>query len=165
MAKEKLKLSLGLVRNNNAESTGYGKWYPTIVSRQPLTMDALVDHITAHAMQYPRDIVEGVVTRISRCLPELLSQGVSVRLDGIGTFTPWAQSKRGGVARPEAGLNPKDLIKGIHIRCIPEGRKAQNLTAKAFKEKCVLSLDYVVEGSKNKKTYTEIAAWVEEHAN
>ena len=164
MAEKKLKLSLVLVKNNNAESTSYGKYFPQVCMREPLSFDALVDHVTEHAMCYPRDIVAGVIQRISICLPELLSQGVSVKLDGIGTFQPWAETAKGkAVARPELGLNPKELIKGVHIRCIPEGRKAQNITSRVFKEKCKLSLDYVLASGAD-GGLVEIPAYVDSHA-
>ena len=101
---------------------------------------ALAQHIANHGSLFTRDVVEGVLNKLSECIPELVAQGVGVKLNGIGIFYPTAQSEPGGLANKAAvaGSNPNDAVKGIHVRFKPEGNKLDRLTSKAFKEKCSL---------------------------
>ena len=69
------------------------------------------------------------------CLTEMVSQGVGVKLDGLGTFYPTFECK--GAAKPE-DFTVQENILGIHIRFLPEGAKDEELTSRKFKEKCTL---------------------------
>ncbi len=101
---------------------------------------ALAQHIAGHGSIYTRDIVEGVLNKFSQCIPELVAQGVGVKLNGIGIFYPTAQSEPGGLASKAAvaGSNPNDAVKGIHVRFKPDNTTLDKLTSKAFKAKCSL---------------------------
>jgi hypothetical protein len=92
-----------------------------------------------------------VLIKITECLPELVSQGVPVQLDGLGTFYPTAQVKKdAGVANIAAmdGLNPNDIVEAIHIRFLPDTSKLGNISGKAFKESCALELRNIVDTEK-----------------
>ena len=87
-----------------------------------------------------------VLQNIVSCLKELMAQGQPVKLDGLGTFRPVIETGQ-CVASVEAAqtLGADALIKGVHIRFIPEGMKDERLTAPTFKQECVFELHDVVE--------------------
>jgi len=57
-----------------------------------------------------RDIIEGVLTKMSSCITELLSQGNPVKIDGLGTFVPTVESTKEGISKAE-------LLEGVHKAC------------------------------------------------
>ncbi len=84
-----------------------------------------------------------------------------VKLDGIGIFYPTTKNVRGGLDSIEAAkaTNPSAVLEGIHVRFRPDGTQLDDLTSKAFKEKCSLiwgdlitSEEVMVDG-KPKKAY------------
>ena len=138
--KNSIVMVINARKNTNSKSEAFNKWYLYVRGINPLSTRALAEHIAGHGSIYTRDIVEGVLNKFSQCIPELVAQGVGVKLDGIGIFYPTAQSEPGGLANKAAvaGSNPNDAVKGIHVRFKPEGNKLDRLTSKAFKEKCSL---------------------------
>ena len=79
-------------------------------------------------------------------LPELISQGVPVQLEPLGTFYPSAKVDKPvqNIAAME-GSDPNEVVKGVHIRFLPYGVDNENLTSRRFKEDyCTLEYRYVV---------------------
>ena len=90
---------------------------------------------------YSRDIVEGVIQKLTTVMVELLKSGQPVKWDGLGTFTPNIQS-RGVTQIKNVSV---DQIQGVHINFIPENAKGEELTSKKFKDLCVFEvLGYLV---------------------
>ena len=79
----------------------------------------------------PESAVIGVLTAFLDCMVELLSAGVAVKLDGLGTFYPTMESK--GAESP-VGYNVRDYLKGLHIRFQPEGATEDNITSRVLKK-------------------------------
>ena len=155
-----IQLKINLKRNTNRKSDYYGKLYGYTETQKTLSMRGLAKHISDHGTIFTRDIVEGVITKLCECIPELVGQGVPVKLDGIGIFYPTAQNEKGGLDSIEAAkeTNPNAVLTGIHVRFRPDGTKLDNLTSKAFKERCSLVWGDLVEftiGEDNKKRYTK----------
>jgi hypothetical protein len=73
-----------------------------------------------------------------------------VKLEGLGTFSPSVESKKGGansVAKAmEVGL--ESLIEGVHIIFTPENTKGEKLTSRSLKDDCVFTAGYIVESVK-----------------
>ncbi|MBQ8657147.1 MAG: HU family DNA-binding protein [Prevotella sp.] len=158
-------------QNTNSKSEQYQRWYPYVRGIYAISTRALAQHIAQHGSLFTRDVVEGVLNKLSECIPELVAQGVGVKLNGIGTFYPQAQTVKYGLANKQAvrNTNPADAVKGIHVRFKPEGSYLDNLTSKAFKEKCSLTwgdFDEVTrttrgDGTVNRThTYTPINEYV-----
>jgi len=86
---------------------------------------------------YTRDIVEGVLAKLCQCVPELLSQGQPVKLDGLGTFYPTVKNELGGLENIEAAkaITPEQAVEGIRVRFLPDGTKLDDMTSKAFKQR------------------------------
>ena len=148
MAKEKIAMGINLRQNKITGNAGYGKYYPEVDVQKTLSLRGFAKHMTDHGSVYGRDLLEGVLIKITECLPELVSQGIPVQLGGLGTFYPTAQVKKdaaiSSIAEME-GLDPNDIVEAIHIRFLPDTSKLDNISGKAFKEACALELRNIVD--------------------
>ncbi len=148
MATENISMGINLRKNKNNRNAGYGKYYPEVDQQKTLSMRGFAKHLSDHGSLYGRDVVEGVLTKITECLPELVAQGVPVKFDGLGTFYPTAQVAKNAAVPDIAameGLNPNQVVKGIRIRFLPDCSKMDNLCGPAFKERCTLELRNIVD--------------------
>ena len=148
MAKEKVAMGINLRQNKITGNAGYGKYYPEVDVQKTLSLRGFAKHMTDHGSVYGRDLLEGVLIKITECLPELVSQGIPVQLAGLGTFYPTAQVKKDAAVASIAdmdGLNPNDIVEAIHIRFLPDTSKLDNISGKAFKEACALEFRNIVD--------------------
>jgi hypothetical protein len=94
-------------------------------------------------------------------MKELICQGQPVKLEGLGTFYPTIENKKGGVESP-LGYDPNVQIEGVHLRFLPEGEKEGNLTSRELKKACVfemkdlITVHVVTEGGKKKRYQTRV---------
>lgn len=149
MSKTQPQLILALKQNNNMESKAYGKWYAVIARKQTLSQRGICQHIEEHNLGIPRSIIDMVMGQLGNCLVELMEQGCRIKIDGIGTFYPSPRTrKEGGLASPtqlqEVGTD--NLVRGINIRLTPDGTNLDNLTSKALKKKCKITIPYKYYG-------------------
>ena len=148
MANERIAMGINLRKNKNTASPAYGKYYPEVDTQKTLSLRGFAHHMVDHGSIYGRSIVEGVLLQICDCLPELVAQGVPVKLGSLGTFYPTAEvSKNGAVLNIPAmdGLSPNDVVKAIHIRFLPDSSKLDNLCGPAFKDACSLEFRNIVD--------------------
>ena len=148
MAKEKIAMGINLRKNKNDRSPAYGKYYPEVDVQKTLSLRGFAKHMTDHGSVYGRDLLEGVLIKITECLPELVSQGIPVQLGNLGTFYPTAEVKKNAAVSSIAemeGLNPNDLVQAIHIRFLPDSSKLDNICGPAFKKACALELRNIVD--------------------
>ena len=141
-------MGINLRKNKNSKNAGYGKYYPEVDVQKTLSLRGFAKHMTDHGSVYGRDLLEGVLIKITECLPELVSQGIPVQLGGLGTFCPTAQVKKDAAVSSIAdmdGLNPNDIVEAIHIRFLPDTSKLDNISGRAFKEACALELRNIVD--------------------
>ena len=130
--RENLVLHYGMRKNNNRKSAGYGNFYSEVVQREGLSQRGFIDHVAKHVIGVPRPLVAAVIGQISQCIPELLSQGVSVKIDKLGVFYPTVSSE--GVDDP-LKYNPATDVLGVRMRFRPDSTMDDNLTAFEFKRK------------------------------
>ena len=147
MATNEIKMGINLRQNKNVKNSGYGKYYPEVDVQATLSLKGFAKHMSDHGCIYGRDLIEGVLKKITQCLPELVSQGVPVRLDPLGTFLPTCS-----VAKPLAdiaameGADPNEVVKGVHIRFLPYGVEDDNITSRRFKEEfCSLEFRNIID--------------------
>ena len=174
MATERIAMGINLRKNKNSVSTAYGKYYPEVDTKKTLSLRGFAQHMVDHGSIYTRDVVEGVLLKITDCLPELVAQGVPVQLGSLGTFYPTAEVEKDGAVQNIAamdGLNPNDVVKAIHIRFLPDSTKLDNLCGPQFKNRCTLefrnivdTIEVTVDGKKKKMQTlkpiaTAIAEW------
>ncbi len=144
-----IELKVNLRKNNNEKSDQFGKYYAELERKRTLSLKGLAKHIADHGSIFTRDVIEGVLSKLTQCVPELLSQGVPVKLDGLGTFYPTIENKKNGVSYSElkaGGIDPNEVVKGVHVRFQPEDSELDKITSRKFKEDCSLELTYVVGG-------------------
>ena len=142
MAVKNPQFGINLRKNDNQYNSAYGKYYPKAQEKETISLRGLCDHMAEHNSIYGRDIIEGVLTKMSGCIVELLSQGNPVKIDGLGIFTPKVQATKDGITKEDliAGkFNANTHVKGIHIRFRPEGSGDEDITSRRFKEQCALS--------------------------
>ena len=161
MATNEIKLGINLRKNKNSKNAGYGKYYPEVDTQTTLTLRGFAKHMSDHGSIYSLDLIEGVLKKITQCLPELISQGVPVRLDPLGTFLPTCDVDKPLLNIPAMeGADPNNVVKGVHIRFLPYGVEDENITSRRFKEEyCSLEFrniidtqEVTVDGKKKKVT-------------
>ena len=175
MATNEIKMGINLRQNKNVKNAGYGKYYPEVDTQETLTLKGFAKHMSDHGSIYTLDIIEGVLKKITQCLPALISQGVPIRLDPLGTFLPTCTVDKPLRDIPDMeGADPNDVVKGVHIRFLPYGVEDENITSRRFKqENCSLEFrniidtqEVTIDGKKKKVTNltpieTAIAKWKE----
>ena len=175
MATNEIKMGINLRQNKNVKNAGYGKYYPEVDAQETLTLKGFAKHMSDHGSIYTLDIIEGVLKKITQCLPELISQGVPIRLDPLGTFLPTCSVDKPLNDIPDMeGADPNAVVKGVHIRFLPYGVEDENITSRRFKQEyCSLEFrniidtqEVTIDGKKKKVTNltpieTAIAKWKE----
>ena len=177
MAVKNPQFEINIRKNTNANNPGYGKYYPKAVEKQTISLRGLCNHMAEHNSIYGRDIIQGVLMKMSSCISELLSQGNPIKIDGLGIFWPTVESTKEGITKAallEGKWNANTYVKGVHIRFRPEGVSDDNITSRTFKDMCSLSTYGVEEKidltpeetdpSKKKyiKKVTPLADWIAE---
>lgn len=156
MATEKVALKINIRKNNNAKSEANGKYYAEVETRETLSTRGLAEHMAKHGSLYTLDVLEGVLRKLAICIPELVSEGTPVKLDGLGKFYPTAQSEGATETEVKAGYNPAAKVKGIHIRFMPETAALDNISSRKFKESISLQGNCVVETLRDATTKKRI---------
>jgi predicted histone-like DNA-binding protein len=172
MAQRKIAFPVVYKQNQNEQSSAYGKYYPEAYPPETLSLRGLIERVAFDQSVYSRDIVKGVIQKLTRVMVELLTGGQPVKWDGLGTFTPKIESVKGGVteAQLKAGsVNIRDAIEGVHIRFIPENEKGEELTSRRMKDAITFSVEGVkiltkVGVAPNQKTLVTIET-LEKFAN
>jgi predicted histone-like DNA-binding protein len=136
MAVQVIAFPVAARQNTNDDSTAYGKWFLVPFWPETLNLRGLIERVAFDQSVYSRDIVEGVIQKLTTVMVELLKSGQPVKWDGLGTFTPNINSK---------GVNSTskvsvDQIQGVKINFIPENSKGEQLTSKAFKDLCTFEV-------------------------
>ena len=146
--KIKTPLRINMRKNTNSASRVFGMWFPEVERIGTLSTRALSEHIAAHGSIWTRDIVEGVLSQLAECIPELVSQGYGVKLDGLGVFWPTLHNKKGGMTPADIvanGFNPDTQIEGVKINFMGDQKELDNLTRYAFQEYCSLEGGYAIK--------------------
>ena len=156
MAVNTIAFPVAARQNTNDGSSAYGKWFIVPYWPETLTLRGLIERVAFDQSVYSRDIVEGVIQKLTTVMVELLKSGQPAKWDGLGTLTPNITSK---------GVNQVknvsvDQIEGVRINFIPENAKGEELTSKKFKDLCVFEvLGYLVStniGTQQKPKYQRV---------
>jgi len=137
-------LGINLRKNTNQNSTGFGKYYPVIDRQKTITTRGFAQHMIDHGSKYQLEDIYAVLRMFATCLPELLAQGIGIKFDGLGIFQPFPEAKKGVTKAEMANLSPRDVVKAIHIRFLPDSTKLDDLSGPAFADRCSLELRNVV---------------------
>ena len=171
---------LVLRQNRNSYSQAYGKYYAERATVKTISLRGLCEHMASHQSIYSRDVIEGVITKMTSCLTELLAEGNPVKIDALGTFEPVIESTKGGITEQDildGKYNPQTVIKGVHIRFLPENADNDKITAPTFKSLCDFSTLGILEPidltpeetvpSKKKWGYKTVPldVWINQHTS
>ena len=162
MANNKITMRYNVRKERNSKSKSFGKFFGVADRLSTLSTRGLAQHMHEHNCPYGLDTIVGVLTRLSSCVPELVAQGVGVKLDGIGTFYPTLKNKTGGSDTVKDFT--ADLIEGVRVRFTPDGSALDNITSRVFREKVQLEKSNVVvlTGSRLDKTLRKTLIPVED---
>ena len=139
-------LGINLRKNTNSKSLAFGKYYPEVDRQKTLTIRGFAQHMIDHGCVFDRGDIESILIKVTECLPELVAQGIGVQLGELGIFYPSAEVKDPVISIPAMeGLDPRDVVKAIHIRFLPNASKLEDLSGPAFKDRCTLELRNIVE--------------------
>lgn len=147
MSRTNIPMIINLRQNKNDDSTAYGKYFAEVDSKEPLNLKGFAKHMTAHGKIADYQMCVLVLGQVVDCMSELLSQGQPVKLDGLGTFYPTAKNEHGGLESVEAAKNmtPDQAVEGVRVRFLPDGTKLDDMTSKAFKDRCALVWGNLIE--------------------
>ena len=100
-----------------------GLWYPQVVTvGKPVTTDQVADRL-AQMSTVSRGDTYAVLKDLGGVLASFMSEGRTVKLEGVGTFYYTINADK-GIAKPEE-VTAKQ-IKGVRVRFIPESSRTQN---------------------------------------
>ena len=168
MAKNTIAMEVNLRKNENQQNAGYGKYYLEVARKPTLSLKGFAQHMVDHGSIYSRDVIEGVLKKITQCLPELISQGIPVQLEPLGTFSPSIKNKKAGITLTQLQTGAWDIneqAEGVHFNFLPYSVADENLTSRKFKEEwCTLQLTDVVKSRKETidgkvKRFVEKTPW------
>lgn len=101
-----------------------GLWYPkSVLVGSPITTKQVAERLARESTVSLADVY-AVLMALGGVLGDYMSQGRSVKLDGIGTFYFTATANKNGVAKEE-DVSAKQ-INGVRVRFIPETSYKQN---------------------------------------
>ena len=166
MADSKKTLFVNVYENTNKLSEEQEtKWYARANRLSTLNTTALARHIAEHGSVFTQDIVEGVLRKLATCIPELVSEGHGVKIDGIGTFYPVVKSMGADTVEEFTGANVKQvLMRFTADRNVEEA--VSDLRGKVLVEtKYVLEKEKVTIDGKEEiiKHYTPVADYIKKH--
>ena len=125
------------VQNQNEDSTAFGKWFLRALYPDTLSLKGLIERVAWDQSVYSRDILEGVVKRVTTVMVEQLQAGQPVKWEGLGTFNPHLDCASQGNSELTALVKAADsAINGVHIRFTPENSKGEELTSRKFAQLC-----------------------------
>ena len=148
MAENKIPFRVAYKMNDNQYNSAYGKYYTEAYNEKTLSLQGLIERVAFDQSVYSRDVVRGVIQRLTTVMVELLTSAQAVKWDGLGTFTAKVESADKGLSKQDllaGNFNIRELIGGVHIRFQPENSKGEELTSRKFKDACVLENVGVIE--------------------
>ena len=151
-----LIMSYVLRKFKNARSSSNNRWFAYVNKTGLLTTRGLANHMIEHGMTNKAEVL-AMLAKLSECIPELVAQGYSVKLDGIGIFYPTIANVKGGAESP-ADFNLSTNVKGVRFKFRPDSTDLDDLTTKAFGKKVSFGNGYYQETSGAKAPMIPLAA-------
>ena len=150
-------MSYVLKQFNNDQSPVNGRWFAYVNRPGILSTRGLANHMVEHGMTNKADVL-AMLAKLSECIPELVAQGYSVKLDGIGVFYPVIANRKGGAASP-GEFSVADNVQGVRFRFKPDSTDLDNLTSKTFGRKVSFGNGYYQTEKGDKAHKIPIAAY------
>ena len=157
MATNTLIMSYVLKKFKNIRSSANNRWFAYVNKAGTLSTRGLAKHMIEHGLVGNRAEVEGILIKLSECIPELVAQGYGVKLDGIGIFYPTIANIKGGAETP-ADFNITQNVKGVRFKFRPDSTDLDDLTTKAFGKKVTFGNGFYQEQTGAKAPLIPLAA-------
>ena len=143
-AKNTIPMLVDLYRNKMTTSKCYGMIFGRVFSRDGLNLKGFAKHLSHHGKLATYEMMVLVLQNIVDCMKELLLQGVPVKLDGLGTFSPGVTSLPADTIEE---YDPQTMITGVKINFQPEaaGYDEDKLTRKQLLSETTLELNDYIE--------------------
>ena len=135
-----LIMSYVLKKFQNVKSPVNNRWFAYVNSNGILSTRGLANHMVDHGMTNKSDVL-AMLSKLSECIPELVAQGYSVKLDGIGIFYPVIANAKGGADSVEDFSVTKNIA-GVRFRfkpdstVRPQGQLRQRLLQGVCRQAC-----------------------------
>ena len=105
-----------LMKNNNASSANYGRYYAKAVHTQTVDLDTLAERIQRNCTAKKSDCL-AVLTELVEVLHDELMASHVVKIDGFGSFKVGLKSK---YAKTDSEFNASQHISGCKVNFRPE---------------------------------------------
>lgn len=132
MATNSLRLPYVLKQFQNVKSSVNKRWFAYVKSQGCLSTRGLADHMVNHGMFSNKGELLKMLSALSECIPELVAQGYSIKLDGLGIFYATIANAKGGADSVE-DFDIQKNVAGVRFGFKPDSTDLDNLTYKAFK--------------------------------
>ncbi|MBQ7181340.1 MAG: hypothetical protein IJR87_08620, partial [Bacteroidaceae bacterium] len=144
MARNEITFLVNLRKDENSASRTYGMYFAEAERTEPLSLKGFARHLADHGKLASYEMLVLVLQNVVSCMKELICQGRSVKLDGLGIFYPTIENKKGG-AESVGAFDVNTNIEGVHLRFLPEGAKGEELTSRELLKSCVFELHDLVK--------------------
>lgn len=81
-----MAVRINVHKNTNSKSLAFGKWYGYVDNDDPIGIDELADHMSAHNTPFSPGTISGVLKDMVHCIRELNLKSVPVKLDNLAIF-------------------------------------------------------------------------------
>ena len=150
-------MSYVLKQFNNDQSPVNGRWFAYVNRPGILSTRGLANHMVEHGMTNKADVL-AMLAKLSECIPELVAQGYSVKVEGLGVFSAFIANQKGGAPDPSK-FNIQEHVKGVRFRFRPDSSDLDNLTSKTFGKHVSLGNGSYVLEKGNKAPKYPLAAY------
>ena len=124
-------MSYYLRQDKNDQSPTHSRWFAYVDRMGLLTTRGLAEYLISLGVELDRSQLEKIIIQIARAIPQIVAQGYSVKIAGLGVFSAYIANQKGGAESP-AKFNVAENIKGVRFRFRPDSSDLDNLTSKAY---------------------------------
>ena len=88
-----MAVRINVHKNTNSKSLAFGKWYGYVDNDDPIGINELADHMSAHNTPFSPGTIAGVLKDMVHCIRELNLKSVPVKLDNLCIFKASVETK------------------------------------------------------------------------
>lgn len=104
------------MKNNNASSANYGRYYAKAVHTETIGLDKIAERIQRNCTVKKSDCM-AVLAELAEVMKDELASSHAVKLTGLGTFKVGLKSK---YAKTDSEFNASQHISGFRVNFRPE---------------------------------------------
>ena len=109
---DRLIMSYYLRKDNNSESSTYNRWYAFVDRAGLISTRGLAEYLVNIGVKLDRSELESIIVRLAQAIPEIVAQGYSVKVEGLGVFSAFIANQKGGAPDPSK-FNIQEHVKGV----------------------------------------------------